>query len=137
MTLCGCYLPLAKEVQIYDTDPVAVEAGRSRPYKERGLHNGEGALVSSSARISHSKMRITTLFVAVLVALAAMFTATEANPTFFKNKGGGGGKGGGGKYGGGGGGGKSGGKFGSGKFGLFGGEGHLFPLFGGLLGKKG
>ncbi|XP_037798195.1 eggshell protein 1-like [Penaeus monodon] len=81
-------------------------------------------------------MRITALFVAVLVALAAMFTATEANPTFFKNKGGSGGKGGGGgKYGGGGG--KGGGKFGGGKFGLFGGEGHLFPLFGGLFGKKG
>lgn len=70
----------------------------------------------------------TALFIAVLVALAALFTATEADPTFFKNKGGGAGKGG-GKYGGGG--------KGGGKGGLFGGQGFPFPPFGGFFGKKG
>lgn len=70
----------------------------------------------------------TALFIAVLVALAALFTATEADPTFFKNKGGGAGKGG-GKYGGGG--------KGGGKGGLFGGQGYPFPPFGGFFGKKG
>ncbi|XP_042892266.1 ctenidin-3-like [Penaeus japonicus] len=80
-------------------------------------------------------MRITALFVVVLVAMAALFSAAEADPTFFKNKGG---QYGGGQYGGPyGGGGKNGGGKGGGKLGGLGGRGLFFPFFGGLFGKKG